>query len=81
MGRIPEVIMKSKSLAKNNINMESIIEFLLNYIISPILLVVFGIWKLFSKLIADVTKHIYGKILIPFIAVLVVSFLTHLLIK
>ena len=61
--------------------MTEIIEFILNYIFVPIFMILWGIWKLFSKLVRDVTGHIYGKILVPFIALLVVGYLLHFFVK
>lgn len=61
--------------------MTKIIEFILNYIFVPIFMLFWGIWKLFSKLIKDVTSHIYGKILVPFLALLIVAYLVQLLSK
>lgn len=54
------------------------IEFFLNYIAAPILLVVWGIWKLLTKLISDVTSHIYVKILVPLIALIIFGYLIQL---
>ncbi len=61
--------------------MTNIIEFILNYFFVPIYMIFRGIWKLFSKLLKDVTGHIYGKILVPFLALAIVAYLAHLFIK
>lgn len=61
--------------------MNGFIEFILNYIFVPIFMIFWGIWKLFSKLLKDVTSHIYGKILVPFLALVIVAYFVHLLIK
>ena len=60
---------------------EQIIEFILNYIIGPIVLIILGIWKLITKFITDVTKHIYGKILVPIVAISLFVYLIQLLMK
>lgn len=61
--------------------MTKVIEFILNYIFIPVFMIFWGIWKLISKLIKDVTSHIYGKILVPFIAVAIVAFIVRLFTK
>lgn len=61
--------------------MTGIIEFILNYVLVPIYVIIWGVWKLFAKLIADITRHIYGKILVPSLAVLAVAYLLNLFIK
>ncbi len=46
-----------------------IIEFVLNYIVGPIFLIFWGIWKIVTNFCIDVMKHLYGKILVPLTAV------------
>lgn len=48
-----------------------IITFILNYIVAPILGILFVIWEFFKKLFSDVMKHMYGKILIPILATVI----------
>jgi hypothetical protein len=44
-------------------------------------MVFWGIWKFFSKLVKDVMSHIYGKILVPLLALLVIAYLVQLFTK
>jgi len=58
-----------------------IIESILNFIVAPIFFIFWGIWKLVTKFFTDVTKHIYGKILVPIAAIAIFAYLIHLLMK
>lgn len=55
--------------------MTKVIEFVLNYIFIPIILILFVAWEVFSRLFSDVWSHLYGKILVPFLALLVFTLL------
>lgn len=61
--------------------MTGIIEFILNYVFVPIFIVIWGIWKLLANLITDVTRHIYGKIIVPVLALLIVAYLAQFFAK
>ncbi len=52
----------------------SVIEFLLNYILAPIMLIFWGIWKGISKLAKDILSKSY-KIIIAIVATAIVGYL------
>lgn len=60
---------------------ENFIEFILNYIVAPIIFIISGIWKLIARFVRDVMKHIYGKILVPIVAVAIFAYIINLLIR
>jgi hypothetical protein len=61
--------------------MNRFIEIIMNYVVAPILVVLFFIWQILSKIFKDVVGHIYGKILVPLIAILIIAYLISKFLK
>lgn len=57
--------------------MEIILNFILRFIITPIWVIFSLIWKF----ITDVMSHLYGKILVPLVALLIASYIFQHFIK
>lgn len=52
-----------------------IVTLILNFIVAPIFGVLFVIWKIGKKLLSDVMSHMYAKILISTLALIVLGFI------
>lgn len=60
---------------------DNIMEFILQYVVGPIIAIIYIFYSLFNKIFVDVFKYIYKKFLIPSIAIIIISSFYFLFIK
>lgn len=56
---------------------ENILNFILNFVIAPLWVISSMIWKFFT----DVMKHLYGKILVPLVAIGIAAYIIQHFLK